>query len=336
MTTYSTTKKKLKRFYNISGIYMIENKDTKQKYIGKSINIGKRLYQHIKNPDNCYIDNALRKHGEDEFNYIILADLTPFENLDNFNEILNSHEKFFIRHFNTYGNKFHYNLTEGGDGTRLLGENHPMYGIKGKDNPNFGKKRSLETRKKISESLKGENNGNYGRVVSIPERQAISKRMKKFYENPENHEMTSRLVKEKWKDPIYREKQMKARKLVSSNAEYKKKRSLIAKKMWSNPKHREKLSGENAPFYGKKHDREASLKISIKNAKTKDNKLPYRVSIHKSKNCKKGFLYRYRYIENGKEKKITSIDLKKLEEKVKNKNLLWLSYEEVMNYEFDS
>lgn len=34
------------------------------------------------------------------------------------------------------------------------GEKHPMYGVKGKDNPNYGSKRTKETRKKLSEKAK--------------------------------------------------------------------------------------------------------------------------------------------------------------------------------------
>ena len=35
------------------------------------------------------------------------------------------------------------------------GENHPLHGVRGKENPNYGSKRSEETRRKISEKARG-------------------------------------------------------------------------------------------------------------------------------------------------------------------------------------
>ena len=43
----------------------------------------------------------------------------------------------------------------------------------------------------------------------------------------------------------------------------------------------------------------------------------------KDKNCKQGFTWCYRYRENGKRKAIVSVDIKKLEAKVKSKGLVW-------------
>jgi hypothetical protein len=41
---------------------------------------------------------------------------------------------------------------------------------------------------------------------------------------------------------------------------------------------------------------------------------------------KQGFFWRYRYYEDGKQKSINSVDIKKLEEKVKMKGLLWIDF----------
>ena len=41
--------------------------------------------------------------------------------------------------------------------------------------------------------------------------------------------------------------------------------------------------------------------------------------------CKQGFVWRYQYVDNkGKRITISSVDLNKLEKKVKSKGLLWL------------
>ena len=67
------------------------------------------------------------------------------------------------------------NRTDGGDGTELKGEKHPMYGKKhspeslarmsaakkGRNHPFSGKKHSPETLAKMSAAMKGENNPNY-------------------------------------------------------------------------------------------------------------------------------------------------------------------------------
>jgi group I intron endonuclease len=49
----------------------------------------------------------------------------------------------------------------------------------------------------------------------------------------------------------------------------------------------------------------------------------YRVSQQKNSNCKQGFIWIYKYYDDGIRKSITSVDLKKLEAKVKGKGLLW-------------
>lgn len=49
----------------------------------------------------------------------------------------------------------------------------------------------------------------------------------------------------------------------------------------------------------------------------------FRVYKKKDKNYKQGFIWRYTYYENGKRKSIESIDIKKLEKKVKAKGLEW-------------
>ena len=50
----------------------------------------------------------------------------------------------------------------------------------------------------------------------------------------------------------------------------------------------------------------------------------YRVSKEKKSDCKQGFCYTYKYPDNnGKQKSIRSVDLKKLEIKVKEKGLTW-------------
>lgn len=67
-----------------------------------------------------------------------------------------------------------------------------------------------------------------------------------------------------------------------------------------------------------------SLESKIKRSKTLSCTSNYfRVCKRKSKRAKQGFIWKYRYYENGKRKAIASVSLKKLEEKVKAKGLEW-------------
>ena len=49
----------------VCGIYMIENKNTGQKYIGQSVDINRRYREHIRgsNISHSYIDDAIQKYG---------------------------------------------------------------------------------------------------------------------------------------------------------------------------------------------------------------------------------------------------------------------------------
>ena len=84
-----------------------------------------------------------------------------------------------------------------------------------------------------------------------------------------------------------------------------------------------KYTGENNNFYGKQHSEESKRKIS----KSKNTTGYYFVSKTKRKTVKQGFLWVYSYSEDGKRKHISSVDIKKLEEKVKAKGLTWRKIE---------
>ena len=90
------------------GIYSITNKKSGQKYIGQSVHIGRRFEQHKYNKKPVtYIDRAINKYGADNFEFEILEECKPTE--------LNKLEKRYIKEYNTYKSKNHYNQTSGGD-----------------------------------------------------------------------------------------------------------------------------------------------------------------------------------------------------------------------------
>ena len=104
------------------------------------------------------------------------------------------------------------------------------------------------------------------------------------------------------------------------------------------------FNGKNNPFYGKSHSEETKQKISAANSgennphygkshskthcknlsKSQNSSGYFRVGKQNDKKCKQGFKWRYHYYdENGNRKAITSVDIDKLEEKVKSKGLEW-------------
>lgn len=115
----------------VAGVYLIVNKRTGQKYAGGSIDIERRIKEHINRPNNSsYIDNAIQKYGFDSFDWQVIEELPADW------EIIGDREKYWISFYNTFEDPENYNLTKGGEG--ISGWRHPE-----------------ETRKKISESFKG-------------------------------------------------------------------------------------------------------------------------------------------------------------------------------------
>lgn len=121
-------------------IYIIENKITNKKYVGKTNDLRKRWTDHInkcnQNKDNFQLYNSMRKHGINNF------DITSIYQSNNHDHIL-SLEKYFIREYDTYKNG--YNMTYGGEGT-------------------IGRTASKETKNRISKANKGRVAWNKGKT----------------------------------------------------------------------------------------------------------------------------------------------------------------------------
>ena len=127
-----------------------------------------------------------------------------------------------------------------------------------------------------------------------------------------------------------------------NNPNYGKHRSEETKKKMSETRIKNGIAkGKNNPNYGKHHSEETKNKISeAKKGKTLSDEHRQKLSETKNttgylnvskwgcKSCKQGFTWKYSYTENGKRKNITSIDIKKLEQKVKAKGLTWKKVKE--------
>ena len=109
---------------------------------------------------------------------------------------------------------------------------------------------------------------------------------------------------------------------------------------------KQKISMNNKrPMLGKHHSEKTKQKLSnahkgkILSKEHKQNisfsskkeKLPFRVIKKKRSDYVQGFIYKYRYQYNGKRKEISSVDLNKLKEKVLEKGLEWIEYDDLKN-----
>ena len=105
------------------------------------------------------------------------------------------------------------------------------------------------------------------------------------------------------------------------NSFYGKKHSNESRKLMSEK--RQDMYGIKNPFFNKKH----TLLHNITESKRKNTSGYFRVTKHKDNTCNQGFIYVYRYYdENKKRKSLRSVDIKKLEKKVKEKGLEWIKF----------
>lgn len=90
------------------GIYKIENQINHKIYIGQSIDIQYRFYQHQHSKDDYYIHKAIRKYEVDNFTFEILE-------LNLYNpKMRNDREIYWIQYYNSLVPNG-YNLTKGGN-----------------------------------------------------------------------------------------------------------------------------------------------------------------------------------------------------------------------------
>ena len=105
------------------GIYCVKNKINGKEYVGQSIDIGRRIYDHQKRaldyPEdrshNSILHQAIRKYGWENFEVSVLEECSV--------DLLDEKEKYYIESKNTLA-KNGYNILSGGQANRLNIEKH--------------------------------------------------------------------------------------------------------------------------------------------------------------------------------------------------------------------
>lgn len=122
-------------------IYKVTNLVNNKIYIGQTTNsLNIRKTQHIsdaRNNSDMLLHKAIRKYGEDAFKWEVIDKAYSKEELNN-------KEKYWIVYYKSNQKEYGYNCTNGGD----------AFGGKGEDNYWYGKRRTEENKKRISETLK--------------------------------------------------------------------------------------------------------------------------------------------------------------------------------------
>ena len=137
------------------GIYKITNTANGKVYIGQSTQLSKRLNDHrnaLKNNyhSNQHLQNSYNKYG-DVFEIEIIMYCDNEEGLDFL-------ERYYISYYDSMNSQKGYNKEDGGslnkhlseETKKKMSENHRD--VSGANNPMYGKTHSAETRKKLSDN----------------------------------------------------------------------------------------------------------------------------------------------------------------------------------------
>ena len=157
-------------------VYVIVNKINLKLYFGSHTWDGEGLDKNYYGSGKI-IKQAVNKYGKD--NFIVY----PIKFYDNADECRKAEEELLTK-YNIASNPYCYNIKNGAVGWTsedMKGKNNPMYGRTGEKSHMYGRTRTEETRKKISQALKGrtgEKSHMYGKHLSESTRKKISQALK--------------------------------------------------------------------------------------------------------------------------------------------------------------
>ena len=176
----------------MGGIYCIRNIENNKMYIGSTHNFSERKYRHfhqleIGKHHSILLQRAYDKYGKESFVFEILKECSDEEDL------LKT-EQYFLDKYQPFAPNG-YNISTIATNCVLYGENNGMYGRKGKDNPNYGRKNTKETLEKMSKAQKG-------KPKSEEAKKNLSIAIKKQYENGRVHFNKGKHLSQDQKDKI--------------------------------------------------------------------------------------------------------------------------------------
>lgn len=151
-------------------VYKITNDVNGKYYVGSTIDPKSRMTHHFASLRNgthhsIHLQRAFNKYGEEHFHFEIIETCDADKRLER--------EQYYLDQIDFSGEEC-YNESPIATNCVLSGEKNGMWGKRGKDNPNYGRRNSEEVKKKISESAK--------KVVKTKEwRENLSKSKKELY-----------------------------------------------------------------------------------------------------------------------------------------------------------
>ena len=153
------------------GVYRIVNNVNDKLYIGSSIHVNKRLYEHQSTlKSNCHhnshLQRAWNKYGEDSFSFEIL------EVIDGDTDTLRKREQYWIDYYKSYNFNVGYNISHsamGNSGSEVSEETKEKIRQKtsGELNHFYGKRHTAETKKKMRKNHVDVSGGNHPRATPV-------------------------------------------------------------------------------------------------------------------------------------------------------------------------
>ena len=223
-----------------SGVYKITCINNDKVYIGKAVDIDKRLRDHRNSKKdgqgNGLFQNAILKHGWDSFIVEILEVIQEFDKSKD-NQTLLEREAYYIELFDTTNRDKGYNRCKfSNDNTGIIFSKEVREKM---SRSKLGKKLSQEHIEKIREA-------NIGRTLSEEHKEKLRK--------PKSEEAKENMRKARLNSPLSEESREKIR------------QSLIGKKMSEESK--EKMRQAKL---GTKHSKETKEKMSLSHKKSNQN-----------------------------------------------------------------
>ena len=234
------------------GIYSIENIVNGCRYIGQSIHIETREYEHFNALErgvhfNQHLQNAFDSYGRNCFRFSVLEECDTSE--------LSSREIYWMNQYGGYQSDSLYNLVEGGRNTS------------GENNPNYGKHWSPEWKSAQSARMKSyfadpTNHPMYGKKHSEESKIRMSKAQQGKTQTQESKKKKSETMKRHFQEGLV-SPMLGKHHSEKTKAILRAKSSTYRHSEEAKSKISEKVSGQKNGMYGKHHTEEMRRQLSV-------------------------------------------------------------------------